>query len=149
MNDCKWIHVWMYEWLPQPDLVLDRRCLSVLLIFVPANIVKVVMSKWVFAECHMVTQTLLEKKKRSYNYCLPAWDLVEQLSTLKKIIIIILNYSVLMMCWNGSECLEDKWRWWSNVHTGCLWAVSLDMTIQSQGVALVSQAQKQCQGIQR
>lgn len=54
----------MYEWLPQPDLVLDRRCLSVLLIFVPANIVKVVMSKWVFAECHMVTQTLLEKKKK-------------------------------------------------------------------------------------
>lgn len=31
---------------------------------------------------------------------------------------------------------------------GCLWAISLDMTIQSQGVALVSQAQKQCQGIQ-
>lgn len=55
----------MYEWLPQPDLVLDRRCLSVLLIFVPANIVKVVMSKWVFAECHMVTQTLLEKKKEA------------------------------------------------------------------------------------
>ena len=54
----------MYEWLPQPDLVLDRRCLSVLLIFVPANIVKALMSKWVFAECHMVTKTQLEKKKK-------------------------------------------------------------------------------------